>query len=262
MAETPAFSQHDPSSPAPEPVVVPEAEIDAAANEGPAELEAVLAAALDEDDLPEPHPPAPTPPLEAAIARPSVGSYGAQEAQEAPTAVGSYGAHETPEAPSALGSYVSQEPPAAPTAVGSYGAPMQRAGVGTGAAEEPTVATTLEVLPLTGQASEAGATEGGEWDLLMGKVNTWLEQADLPGQWERLGGPLRGLGLLLAGLLVIKLYVALLDTLDDLPLLPRLLQLVGLIAFLNFSLTRLTRSSDRRVILEDWKRRWDAFRGS
>jgi predicted lipid-binding transport protein (Tim44 family) len=93
-------------------------------------------------------------------------------------------------------------------------------------------------------------------------VNTWLEQADLPGQWERLGGPLRGLGLLLAGLLVIKLYVALLDTLDDLPLLPRLLQLVGLIAFLNFSLTRLTRSSDRRVILEDWKRRWDAFRGS
>jgi hypothetical protein len=47
-----------------------------------------------------------------------------------------------------------------------------------------------------------------------------------------------------------------------LPLLPRLHQLVGLIALLNFSLNRLTRSSDRRVILEDWKRRWDAFRGS
>jgi hypothetical protein len=230
MAETPAFSEHDPSSPVPESMVAPEAEIDAAANEGPTELEAVLASALDEDDLPESHPPAPTPTLEAAIARPTVGSYGAQEA------------------------------PAAPAAVGSYGLP--EGSPGAGVAEEPTVATTLEVLPLTRQASDAGGTEGGEWDLLMGKVNTWLEQSDLPGQWERLGGPLRGLGLLLAGLLVIKLYVALLDTLDDLPLLPRLLQLVGLIAFLNFSLTRLTRSSDRRVILENWKRRWDAFRGS
>ena len=246
MAETPAFSEHDPSSPAPEPAVAPETEIDAAASEGPTELEAVLAAALDEDDLPESHPPAPTPTLEAAIARPSVGSYGAQEAQEAPAAVGSYGSHETPEAPAS---------------VGSYGSPEGSPGAGA-AAEEPTVATTLEVLPLSGQASDAGGTEGGEWDLLMGKVNTWLEQSDLPGQWERLGGPLRGLGLLLAGLLVIKLYVALLDTLDDLPLLPRLHQLVGLIALLNFSLNRLTRSSDRRVILEDWKRRWDAFRGS
>ena len=73
---------------------------------------------------------------------------------------------------------------------------------------------------------------------------------------------MRGLGLLLAALLVVKLYVALLETLDDLPLLPRLLQLVGLFALLNFSLTRLTRKSDREVILEDWKRRWDAFRGS
>jgi hypothetical protein len=73
---------------------------------------------------------------------------------------------------------------------------------------------------------------------------------------------LRGVGLLLGGLLVIKLYLALLDTLDDVPLLPRLLQLGGLIWLLNFSVTRLTRSSDRKEILEDWKRRWDAFRGS
>jgi hypothetical protein len=60
----------------------------------------------------------------------------------------------------------------------------------------------------------------------------------------------------------VKLYVALLDTLDDLLLVPRLLQLVGLIAVLRFSVNRLTRRSDRTVILEDWKRRWDAFRGS
>jgi hypothetical protein len=123
------------------------------------------------------------------------------------------------------------------------------------------VATTLEVPPLSAPKA-SGGVEGGEWELLLGKLKAWWEQADLPGQWDRLGGPLRGLGLLLAALLVIKLYVALLETLDDLPLLPRLLQLVGLFALINFSLTRLTRKSDREVILEDWKRRWDAFRGS
>jgi hypothetical protein len=198
-----------------------------AAIESPADLEAVLAAALDEDDLPEPHPPAPTPTLEAATARPAVASYGSPEAEATPAAVGSYGSPE----------------------VGLVG--------------EPTVATTLEVPPLsTGRTSQVNGEEGGEFDLLIGKVKTWFEQADLSGQWDRLSGPLRGLGLLLGGLLVIKLYVALLDTLDDVPLLPRLLQLVGLIALTNFSVTRLTRSSERKVILEDWKRRWDAFRGS
>jgi hypothetical protein len=144
---------------------------------------------------------------------------------------------------------------------------------------EPRVATTLEVPPLPASprpsfikpASTAGAgatdpgipgAEGGEWDLLMGKVRAWLEQNDLPGQWERLGGPLRGFGVLLGFLLVLKLYVALLDTLDDVLLLPRLLQLVGLIAVLRFSVLRLTRSSDRQEVLDDWKRRWDAFRGA
>ncbi|MFN9644702.1 MAG: CAAD domain-containing protein, partial [Cyanobacteriota bacterium] len=101
-----------------------------------------------------------------------------------------------------------------------------------------------------------------EWDLFVGKVQAWLEQADLPCQWDRLSGPLRGLGLLLAVLLVLKLYGALLDTLDDLPLLPRLLQLVGLIVLVRFSVNRLTRRSDRQVLLENWKQRWDAFRGS
>ncbi len=192
MAETPAFPESDPI-PSP--------------GEGVTELEAVLAAALDEDDLPEPHPPAPTPTLEAATARPPA----------------------TPEPP----------------------------------AGESRVAATLEVPPLPAGASAPGAPqEGGEWELLLGKVKAWWERADVPGQWDRLGGPLRRVGLLLGALLVLKLYIALLDTLDDVPLLPRLLQLVGLFALLSFSVTRLTRSDDRKVILTDWKRRWDGFRGS
>ncbi|MFM1799450.1 MAG: hypothetical protein RLZZ117_1728 [Cyanobacteriota bacterium] len=131
---------------------------------------------------------------------------------------------------------------------------------------EPRVATTLEVPPLPAGAlaapPAAAGAEGGEWDLLMAKVRDWLEQNDLPGRWERLGGPLRALGLLLGLLFVLKIYVALLDTLDDVPLLPRLLQLVGLIITLRFSVLRLTRSSDRQAVLDDWKRRWDAFRGA
>ena len=230
MAETPATPGPDPTPQAPS----SEPEIGAAepltgdgANKGPSDLEAVLAEALDEDDLPDPHPPAPTPTLEAATARPFVGSYGAPEGDPAPAAA------PAPDFPSAA------------------------------AAGEPTVATTFEVAPLpTGLGGDGASAEGGEFDLLIRKIKVWFEEADLAGQWDRLGGPLRGLGLVLGGLLVLKLYVALLDTLDDVPLLPRLLQLAGLIALLNFSVTRLTRSSDRTVFLEDWKRRWDAFRGS
>ena len=227
MSETSPSPEHDSSlqepAGAPESGVT-EGVISYGGSEGAGNLEAVLAAALDEDDLPDPHPPAPTPTLEAATARPTVGSY------------------ET------------AGPPA--PAVPSYGMPAAAA------AGEPTVATTLEVPPLSsGLASDASA-EGGEFDLLIGKAKDWFDEADLGGQWDRLNGPLRGLGLLLGGLLVIKLYLALLDTLDDVPLLPRLLQLGGLIWLFNFSVTRLTRSTDRKEILEDWKRRWDAFRGS
>jgi hypothetical protein len=143
--------------------------------------------------------------------------------------------------------------------VGSYGA----SAAAPAASGEPTVATTLEVAPRAGaQAGEGSGAEGGEFDLLVSKIRAWFDQADLAGQWDRLSGPLRGLGLLLGAVLVMKLYLALLDTLDDVPLLPRLLQLLGLIWLFNFSLTRLTRSGDRKEILEDWKRRWDAFRGS
>jgi hypothetical protein len=106
-----------------------------------------------------------------------------------------------------------------------------------------------------------GSGEGGEWDLLVGKVRAWLEQTDLPARWDNLGGPLRTLGLLLAAVVLLRLYGSLLDTLGDLPLLPRLLQLVGLITLLRFCLTRLVRSSDREEILRIWRDNWNDFRG-
>jgi len=103
--------------------------------------------------------------------------------------------------------------------------------------------------------------EGGEWELLLGKLRAWIEEAQLQERWNALGGPLRTAGLLLVALVLLRLYGALLDTLGDLPLLPRLLQLAGLIALLRFSLTRLVRSSERERILSSWRQRWNDFRG-
>lgn len=119
------------------------------------------------------------------------------------------------------------------------------------------VVSTISVPPLP----EAEVGEGGEWDLLVGKVRAWLDEAHLQERWNALGGPLRSLGLLLAALVVLRLYGALLETLGDLPLVPRLLQLAGLIALIRFALTRLVRSSDRERILGSWRQRWDDFRG-
>jgi hypothetical protein len=113
------------------------------------------------------------------------------------------------------------------------------------------------VPPLEG--SEDGT--GGEWDLLVGNVEAWLARTDLPARWESLGGPLRALGLLIAAVVILRIYGALLDTLGDLPLLPRLLQLVGLVTLLRFCVARLVRSQDREQILRTWRDNWNDFRG-
>jgi len=131
------------------------------------------------------------------------------------------------------------------------------AGYGSVPSELPGIATSIVVPPLP--VGEAG--DGGEWDLLRSKVSTWFDGADLQGRWESLGGPLRAAGLLLAAVVLLRLYSALLETLGDLPLVPRLLQLVGLLSVARFALTKLVRSSERERILTSWNQRWNDFRG-
>ena len=131
------------------------------------------------------------------------------------------------------------------------------AGYGSAPSEPPGIATSIVVPPLP--AGEAG--DGGEWDLLRSKVSTWFDGADLQGRWESLGGPLRAAGLLLAAVVLLRLYSALLETLGDLPLVPRLLQLVGLLSVARFALTKLVRSSERERILTSWNQHWNDFRG-
>ena len=122
---------------------------------------------------------------------------------------------------------------------------------------EPAIATTLEVPPLPG----AAAGEGGEFDLLIGKLRAWLEEADLAGQWQKLRGPLKGVALLVALILALRLYARVVGALDSIPVISGLLELTGLLYALWFSATRLVRTQERDRVFADWKNRWQAFSG-
>jgi hypothetical protein len=122
---------------------------------------------------------------------------------------------------------------------------------------EPAIATTLEVPPLPG----AAAGEGGEFDLLIGKMRAWLEEADLAGQWQKLRGPLKGVALLVALILTLRLYARVVGALDAIPVISGLLELTGLLYALWFSATRLVRTQERDRVFADWKNRWQAFSG-
>ena len=98
-------------------------------------------------------------------------------------------------------------------------------------------------------------------ELLVEKVRTWISSGQLQEQWQSARTPLSLLAGLIAVLLVLRVYSAVLGVLDSIPLLPGLLELAGLVAVVQFSLTRLVRSNDRREVIEGLKQRWQSFRG-
>ena len=124
------------------------------------------------------------------------------------------------------------------------------------AAESP-IASTVSV-PADPSASDG---EGGEWHLLMEKLNGWLAEAKLMELWQQSQRPLKLLGGALALLLVLQLTSAVLGTLDAIPMLPRLLQLTGLIYLVLFTSRRLVRSDERRSLIERIKTSWSSFTG-
>ena len=128
--------------------------------------------------------------------------------------------------------------------------------VETPAAESP-IASTVSV-PADPSASDS---EGGEWHLLMEKLNAWLAEAKLMELWQQSQRPLKLVGGALALLLVLQLTSAVLGTLDAIPMLPRLLQLTGLIYVVLFASRRLVRSDERRSLIEGVKNGWSSFTG-
>ena len=138
------------------------------------------------------------------------------------------------------------------------------------AADEPQVASTVTVpatpaAPPAVASAAAGTTpssdEGGEWDLLVSKVQNWLASGQLQQQWQAARTPISLLAGLIALLLVLRIYGALLAVLDSIPLLPGLMELAGLIAVVQFALTKMVRSSDRRQVIDGVRQRWQSFRG-
>ncbi|CAK6701040.1 CAAD domain-containing protein [Synechococcus sp. CBW1107] len=129
------------------------------------------------------------------------------------------------------------------------------------AVDTPTVASSIEV-PASPQVNTGPAEqEGGEWDLLVQKLRSWIASGQLQEQWQAARTPLSLLAGLIAVLLVLRVYSAVLGVLNSIPLLPGLLELAGLVTVVQFSLTRLVRSQDRSEVIGGLKQRWKSFRG-
>lgn len=149
------------------------------------------------------------------------------------------------------------QPPAPSSPVPTATAAEETSAAGT-AAEPPGVAATIAVPPLE---EEEASGEGGEWEMLVNRFNTWWESGEVGRQWQRIRGPLKGVAIVVAVLLALRVYATVVSTIDAIPLVSGLLELTGLIAVLHFSVTRLLRTSDRREVLSQWQRRWLDFRG-
>ena len=216
------------------------AEINTEVNTEVVAINAEPAAEIPADTAVTPAPATPAWPPQAA----------ATEATAAPT---------TAEEPAA--DLTAQEPEAAPipaagTATPTVSAPVQPPVTTTA----PTIATTIDVPAATGPAPVAAA-DGGEWELLLQKLSHWIRSGALLEQWQAIRTPLSLLAGLIALLLVVRVYGALLTVIDSLPLLPGLLELVGVIALTRFGLQRLVRSDDRQQVIQGLRDRWQAFRG-
>lgn len=139
--------------------------------------------------------------------------------------------------------------------------PVAAPAASTGDSNSPSLASTVEVPASTHVAPAAGSEEGGEWDLLMQKLNGWIQSGQLQQQWQALRTPLSLVAGLIGLLVVLQVYGAVLAVLDSIPVFSGLLELAGLITVVRFSTTRLVRSDDRRQVINGVRQRWQSFRG-
>ena len=103
--------------------------------------------------------------------------------------------------------------------------------------------------------------EGGEWQLLLAKLNDWLGGGKAAELWGQSKGPLKAFGLAILALLLLRLLGAVLGTLDALPLVPGLLQLVGLLWLALGAGPRLLRSEERKKLMSTTQDAWKSFSG-
>ena len=131
---------------------------------------------------------------------------------------------------------------------------------------EPSIAATLVIEASPSASSpnneaEPQSGEGGEWELLLGKLRQWLDQNELNNLWAQARKPVTILAGLVGLLLVVRVYSAVLGALDSLPLVPGLLELAGVVWAVRFGIPKLLRSSERERLLGGLNQTWKAFRG-
>ena len=103
--------------------------------------------------------------------------------------------------------------------------------------------------------------EGGEWQLLLTKLNDWLGDGKAAELWGLSKGPLKAFGLAILALLLLRLLGAVLSTLDALPLVPGLLELVGLLWLAFGAGPHLLRSEERKKLMSTTQDAWRSFSG-
>ena len=126
---------------------------------------------------------------------------------------------------------------------------------------DPVIASTVSIPAQAGSDQDGSDPEGGEWELLVGKVKDWLEQNDLAELWTKAQLPLRVVGGLIVFSLVATVYSGVLSTINSLPLVPGLLELAGVIWVVNFALRNLIRNSDRNNFIKGVRSTWTRVTG-
>ena len=120
----------------------------------------------------------------------------------------------------------------------------------------------LESTALVPATEATGGSEGGgEWELLLGKVQAWLGQGKLQSLWAQARNPISLILAAAALLVVLRVYSALLAAIDSLPLIPGLLELVGVIWAVRFGVPKLVQRSQRQELISNIQQRWESFRG-
>lgn len=107
----------------------------------------------------------------------------------------------------------------------------------------------------------SSAAEGGEWQELLGLLNTWLGDGKAKQIWEQSQRPLKAVGIAIVLIIFLRLLGAVLGTLDAIPMLPRLLELVGLIWLGLFAGPKLVRSDERKLFIGRISSAWSSFSG-
>ena len=199
-------------------------------------------------------------PSAAAAAEPAMPSVSeaaagaAETATPAETSSAEASSIETAAAVPAASSTAALSSPAAPEAAAPEPAAQARG-------DSPSLEASTSVPPAGDTTAASGGEGGGEWELLLAKLQGWLGSGQLQELWSQARRPLNLVLAAVALLLVLRVYTGLIEAINGLPLVAGLLELVGLIWAVRCGLPRLLQSSAREQLLQDLQQRWRSFSG-